>query len=52
MRDLDQAEMWTAWALHNVRQAHPAARRPGDYKTLEHRLARLQRKRSANERES
>ncbi len=47
-RDLEQAEMWTAWALHNLRQAHPAARRPGDQRALEHRLARLQRKRSAS----
>jgi tetratricopeptide (TPR) repeat protein len=48
LRDLEQAEMWTAWALHNLQKAHPAARRPGDIRDLEHRLARLQRKRPAN----
>lgn len=47
-RDLEQAEMWTAWALHNLQKAHPAARRPSDQRDLEHRLARLQRKRAAN----
>jgi tetratricopeptide (TPR) repeat protein len=45
LHDLEQAEMWTAWALHNLQKAHPAARRPGDQRELEHRLARLQRKR-------
>jgi tetratricopeptide (TPR) repeat protein len=45
-RDLEQAEMWTAWALHNLRNAHPAARRPADQRDLEHRLNRLQRKRT------
>jgi tetratricopeptide (TPR) repeat protein len=44
-RDLEQAEMWTGWALHNLRQAHPAARRPADQRSLEQRLVRLQRKR-------
>ncbi len=44
--DLEQAEMWTAWALHNLRNAHPAARRPADQRDLEHRLSRLQRKRT------
>lgn len=52
LRDLEQAEMWTAWALHNLQKAHPAARRPGDVRELEHRLARLQRKRPANSNES
>jgi tetratricopeptide (TPR) repeat protein len=48
LRDLEQAEMWTAWALHNLQKAHPAARRPADQRQLEHRLARLQRKRPTN----
>ena len=48
LHDLEQAEMWTSWALHNLRNAHPAARRPADQRTLEHRLARLQRKRLGN----
>lgn len=46
LRDLEQAEMWTAWALHNLQKAHPAARRPGEMRQLEQRLARLQRKRN------
>lgn len=49
LRDLEQAEMWTAWALHTLRNAHPpAARRPADQAALAHRLARLQRKRAAS----
>ena len=43
--DLEQAEMWTAWALHNLRAAHPTAQRPREQAEIEHRLARLQRKR-------
>jgi uncharacterized protein len=46
VHDLEQAEMWTAWALHNLQKAHPGARRPGDQRELEHRLARIQRKRA------
>jgi tetratricopeptide (TPR) repeat protein len=46
LRDLEQAEMWTAWALHNLQKAHPAARRPGEQRALERRLTRLQRKRA------
>jgi tetratricopeptide (TPR) repeat protein len=44
--DLEQAEMWTAWALHNLQSALPSLRRPGDIRELEHRLARIQRKRA------
>lgn len=46
-RDLEQAEMWTAWALHNLQKARPTARHPVDQRDLEHRLARIQRKRAA-----
>lgn len=46
LRDLEQAEMWTGWALHNLQKAHPAARRTTDHRELERRLQRLQRKRS------
>jgi uncharacterized protein YprB with RNaseH-like and TPR domain len=45
LRDLEQAEMWTAWALHNLQKAHPTARRPADQRDLERRLLRLQQKR-------
>lgn len=42
--DLEQATMWTAWALHHLRQS-PAWQRPaGLLAELEHRRARLQRK--------
>jgi uncharacterized protein YprB with RNaseH-like and TPR domain len=44
-RDLEQAEMWAAWALHTV-EALPAHRRlPGQRADLEHRLRRIQNKR-------
>jgi uncharacterized protein YprB with RNaseH-like and TPR domain len=45
--DLEQAEMWTAWAIHNLRSAPAWQRPPGALADLEHRLARLQRKRGA-----
>jgi len=45
-RDLEQAEMWTAWALHNLQTAKPSTRQPGLQHDLQHRLARLQRKRA------
>ena len=45
-KDLEQAEMWTGWALHNLRSG-PAWQRPaGLIEELEHRLTRIQRKRS------
>ena len=43
--DLEQAEMWTGWALHNLRAAPAHLRPPGRIAELEHRLARLRRKR-------
>ena len=43
--DLEQAEMWTGWALHNLRKAPAWERSPRTIAELEHRLARLQRKR-------
>jgi uncharacterized protein YprB with RNaseH-like and TPR domain len=48
IHDLSQAEMWTAWALHNLQKAHPAARNPTAQRDLEHRLARIQRKRTGS----
>ena len=45
-RDLEQAEMWTAWAIHTLKNARPGSRKPGDMRELEHRLARIQRKSS------
>jgi tetratricopeptide (TPR) repeat protein len=48
-RDLEQAEMWTAWALHTLKNAPAAKRRPHDKRELEHRLARLQRKRNGGD---
>jgi len=40
--------MWTGWALHTLRAAPTTARRPNILADLEHRLARLQRKASAD----
>jgi uncharacterized protein HemY len=45
-QDLERAEMWTAWALHNLRSAPAYKRLPGQVTDLEHRLERLQRKRA------
>jgi uncharacterized protein len=47
LNDLEQAEMWTAWALHNQRQLPAWQRPPGQVAELEHRLERLQRKQQA-----
>ena len=47
MHDLERAEMWAAWALHNLRAAPAHQRLPGQVADLEHRLARIQRKRGA-----
>lgn len=44
VNDLEQAEMWTAWALHNLRTASAGQRRPGQISELEQRLARIKRK--------
>jgi hypothetical protein len=46
-QDLEQAEMWTAWALHNLRTTPAWQRSPGQLSELEHRLGRIQRKRAA-----
>jgi hypothetical protein len=43
--DLEQAEMWTGWALHTLRTAPTHQRLPGQVAELEHRLARIRRKR-------
>jgi hypothetical protein len=48
INDLEQAEMWTAWALHNFEHASTAHGFPGARRELEHRLARLQRKRNGS----
>lgn len=45
LQDLERAEMWTAWALHTLRAAPAHQRLPGQAADLEHRLARIQRKR-------
>src|SRR5690606_40017965 len=46
LNDLEQAEMWTAWALHTLHTASTAHGFPGASARLEHRLARLQRRRA------
>ncbi len=46
LNDLEQAEMWTAWALHNLRAGPALAQWAEPMRELEHRLQRLQRKRS------
>jgi uncharacterized protein YprB with RNaseH-like and TPR domain len=43
LRDLDQAEMWTSWALHELN--HAVTARSVEIARLEHRLSRLRRKR-------
>ena len=44
--DLEQAEMWAAWALHTVEAAPVYQRVPGQLADLQHRLARIRRKRA------
>lgn len=44
--DLEQAEMWVKWAIHTLNAAPIQQRIPGQLAELEHRLARIQRKRS------
>jgi uncharacterized protein YprB with RNaseH-like and TPR domain len=44
LRDLEQAEMWAAWALHNVSTTPAWQRSPGMLADLERRLARIRRK--------
>lgn len=41
--DLEQAEMWTQWALHSLRKLPMHQRPPGQTNELEHRLMRIQR---------
>ncbi|MEZ4861980.1 MAG: ribonuclease H-like domain-containing protein [Caldilineaceae bacterium] len=45
-KDLEQAAMWTQWALHNLRTAPVQSQTTDQIAALEHRLARLQRKRT------
>jgi uncharacterized protein YprB with RNaseH-like and TPR domain len=52
LNDLEQAEMWTGWALHTLRTASTAHGFPGMCTELEHRLARLQRKRQGGRRDA
>ncbi len=47
-RDLAQAEMWTAWALHNQEAAPPGRSSPRAIAELRHRLERIRRKRRRN----
>jgi uncharacterized protein YprB with RNaseH-like and TPR domain len=42
--DLTQAEMWTAWALHNQQSAPAYQRSPQTIAELEHRLTRIRGK--------
>lgn len=44
LHDLARAEMWTAWALHNLKAAPVYQRLPGQLADLEHRLVRIRRK--------
>ncbi len=46
--DLEQAEMWAAWALHTLEAAPPYLRVPGQLADLQHRLARIRRKRAGS----
>lgn len=43
-RDIDQAIMWTRWALHNLVTDTRATVPPARRRSLEHRLARLENK--------
>ncbi len=47
--DLEQAQMWTAWALHNQQSAPARLRSPQAINELQHRLARIQRKQSGDD---
>ena len=47
--DLEQAQMWTAWALHNQQSAPVRQRSPQAIGELQHRLARIQRKQSGDD---
>lgn len=43
-KDLEQAEMWTSWALHNQQSVPAWQRSTGAIAELEHRLQRIQSK--------
>ena len=45
-KDLEQAEMWTSWALHNLRASAVRQHRMATLAELEHRLTRIQQKRA------
>ena len=47
--DLEQAQMWTAWALHNQQTAPTRFRSPQAINELQHRLARIQRKQTGGD---
>ncbi len=47
--DLEQAQMWTAWALHNQQSAPVRQRSPQAINELQHRLARIQRKQAGDD---
>ena len=44
IQDLEQAEMWTGWALHNLTASAGRQRPTNIIAELEHRLARIRRK--------
>jgi tetratricopeptide (TPR) repeat protein len=44
-RDLEQAQMWAGWALHTVQKASRTPQSATIQRDLQHRLARIQRKR-------
>jgi len=46
--DLEQARMWTAWALHNQQSAPVRQRSPQAISELQHRLTRIQRKQAGD----
>lgn len=48
-KDLEQAEMWTSWALHNLRSSTARQRDGEQVEALEHRLARIRGKLRADE---
>jgi len=47
--DLEQAQMWTAWALHNQQSAPTRIRSPQAIGELQHRLTRIQRKQAGED---
>ena len=51
IKDYEQAEMWTGWALHNIQTAPAHQRSTSQLGALEHRLQRIRKKRAATKRE-